>query len=70
MLDDKSYEQLAEMKNARQVGFLTLFPSLVYKYQMKPQLLEEMQENFSGEFEGIGRSEPHGITQEHARMFS
>ena len=45
MLDDKSYEQLAEMKNARQVGFLTLFPSLVYKYQMKPQLLEEMQEH-------------------------
>ena len=46
MLDNKTDEELAALQsNARQIGYLPLFPSLVYKYEMPPVLLEEMQEH-------------------------
>ena len=46
MLDDKTDEELSALQStARQIGYLPLFPSLVYKYEMPPALLEEMQEH-------------------------
>lgn len=46
MLDDKTDEELSVLRStARQIGYLPLFPSLVYKYEMPSALLEEMQEH-------------------------